>query len=83
VQDLAEELLYFFVDQEQRECFAACLFVCYELIRPDVVLELAWRCNLMNFAMPFMVQSFRDFDDKIKTVGSRWVVLAVGSQVDR
>lgn len=67
-QDLAEELLYYFVDQEQRECFAACLFVCYELIRPDVVLELAWRCNLMNFAMPFMIQSFRDYDDKIKTV---------------
>ena len=34
-----------------KECFAACLFMCYEFVTPDAVLELAWRNKLMDFAM--------------------------------
>lgn len=40
---LAEEMLRFFVAEGNHECFAACLFTCYDLLKPDVVLELAWR----------------------------------------
>jgi len=69
--DSAEKLLRHFVDNDQKECFAAALFTCYELIRPDVVLELAWRFNLMDFAMPFMIQCFREYDDKIKDVNKK------------
>lgn len=29
---------------------------CYDLLRPDVILELAWRHNIMDFAMPFLIQ---------------------------
>jgi len=70
-QDLAEALLRYFVDQKLRECYAACLYACYDLIRPDVVLELSWRCNLMNFAMPYMVQSLRDYDDKLNNLTTK------------
>jgi len=63
-QDLAESLLYFFVGRGEKECFAACLFTCYEMIRPDVVLELAWRHGLNDFAMPFVIQSFRHYNEK-------------------
>jgi len=66
--NLAEGLLRFFVDSGEKQCFAACLFTCYELIKPDVVLELAWRNDLMNFAMPFMIQAFRDFDERLTGV---------------
>ena len=58
-QDLAEKLLRFFVEIESKECFAACLYHCYPLIKADVVMELAWRFNLNNLAMPFMIQSMR------------------------
>jgi len=44
------------------------LYTCYELIRPDVVLEIAWRNDLMDFAMPFMVQTFREYHVKLNTV---------------
>jgi len=71
VQDLAESLLYFFVDKGEKECFSACLFTCYELIRPDVVLELAWRFQLTDFAMPFMIQSFRQFSDKLTALNTK------------
>ncbi len=37
--EIAEELLHFFVEQGQRECFAACLYTCYDLIKPDVAME--------------------------------------------
>lgn len=54
--DVAEELLRFFVQKRDRECFAACLYMCYELLRPDVVLELAWRTGLTDQIMPYMIQ---------------------------
>ena len=38
--EIAEELLHFFVEQGQRECFAACLYTCYDLVKPDVALEV-------------------------------------------
>jgi len=64
-QDLAEELLTFFVAEKLNACFSACLYTCYPLLRNDVVLELAWRNNLMDFAMPFMVQTMREMTSKI------------------
>jgi len=67
----AEKLLYFFVDNNEKECFAACLYTCYDLIRPDVVLECAWRHSLMSYAMPFMIQSFRELDDKLVAINAR------------
>ena len=40
-KDIAEELLRFFVDSGEKECFAALLFTCYDLIKPDVALEVS------------------------------------------
>jgi clathrin heavy chain len=31
------------------------LYACYDLIRPDVVLELSWRNGLHDFTMPYMI----------------------------
>jgi len=64
-QELAEGLLTFFVEQELKACFSACLFTCYPLLRSDVVLEVAWRNGLMDFAMPFMVQTMRELTSGI------------------
>lgn len=55
--ELAEELLSWFLENKKHGCFAACLFQCYDLLRPDVVLELAWRHKIMDFAMPYMIQT--------------------------
>ena len=41
--DVAEDLLRFFVSVHDKACFAACLFTCYDLIKPDVAIELAWQ----------------------------------------
>lgn len=42
--------------QGKKECFASCLFICYDLIRPDVALELAWMNNMIDFAFPYLLQ---------------------------
>ena len=54
--ELAEELLRWLVEQGEKECFAAMLFTCYDLLKPDIVLEVAWMNKLMDWAMPFMIQ---------------------------
>jgi clathrin heavy chain len=32
-------------------------YSCSGLVKPDVVIELGWRANLMDFAMPFMINT--------------------------
>merc|ERR1719174_3033932 len=62
---LAEDLLNFFVSEKLNACFSACLFTCYPLLRPDVVLELAWRNGLTDFSMPFLIQTMREKTTKL------------------
>ncbi|GAU18113.1 hypothetical protein TSUD_248140 [Trifolium subterraneum] len=64
-RELAEELLVYFIDQGKKECFASCLFVCYDLIRADVVLELAWMHNMIDFAFPYLLQFIREYTGKV------------------
>ncbi|WZZ42116.1 hypothetical protein YC2023_038375 [Brassica napus] len=63
--DLAEQLLVYFIEQGKKECFATCLFVCYDLIRPDVALELAWINNMLDFAFPYLLQFIREYSGKV------------------
>merc|ERR1711988_1123675 len=62
---VAESLLRFFVQQGRKDCFAASLFTMYDLLKPDVVLELAYRFNMMDFALPYLVQCTRQYTDKV------------------
>lgn len=63
--EIAEELIAWFLDQDNFECFSATLFNCYDLLRADVILELSWRHNIMDFAMPYMVQVMREYLSKV------------------
>merc|ERR1712066_257222 len=69
--DLAESLLRYFCETENKECFAACLYTCYDLIRPDVGLELAWRKNMLDFAMPFLIQTLREYTGRIDALDKK------------
>lgn len=53
--EIVEDILRFFVEQGDKEFFTVALYTCYELIRPEVVLELSWRFNLFNNSIPFFV----------------------------
>jgi len=40
-----------FVDIGSRECYVGMLYACYDLIKPDVILEISWRNGLHDFTM--------------------------------
>jgi len=81
--ELADSLLNFFVTNGYKECVGAMLFSCYELLRPDVVLEVAWRFGLQSFAMPYMIQTFRDYNDKLVQVTEKLAALDKAHQTDK
>ncbi|CAN6483932.1 unnamed protein product [Victoria cruziana] len=64
-RELAEELLSYFIEKGKKECFAACLFICYDLIRPDIALELAWMNNMIDFTFPYLLQFIREYTSKV------------------
>nr|AAW26877.1 SJCHGC02697 protein [Schistosoma japonicum] len=63
--ETAEELLRWFLSENLPDCFAACLYRCYDLLRPDIVLELAWRNGLIDMAMPFLIQNLKELTTKV------------------
>lgn len=66
--EVVEELLKFFVEVGDQEAFCATTYSCYHLVRPDVILELAWRNQLTDFAMPFLIQYMSQLHDKVKAL---------------
>ncbi|XP_059077986.1 clathrin heavy chain 1-like [Cryptomeria japonica] len=66
--ELVEELLVYFVERGKKECFASCLFICYELIIPDVALELARMNNMIDFVFPYLLQFIREYTTKVDEI---------------
>ncbi|TCD68409.1 hypothetical protein EIP91_010810 [Steccherinum ochraceum] len=63
--EVTEDLLTYFVHIGNKECFAALLYVGFDLLRADVVEELSWQHGLNDFFMPFKLQKQRSLLDKI------------------
>ncbi|KAG8907666.1 hypothetical protein FRB99_002744 [Tulasnella sp. 403] len=63
--EVAEDLLSYFVDIGNKECFAAMLYCCFDLLRSDVVMELSWQHALNDFYMPYKIQCQRSLVDKL------------------
>ena len=62
---IAEELISWFLENDNHECFAAGTFVMYDMLRPDLILELAWKHNIIDFAMPYLIQSLKEYTQKV------------------
>lgn len=83
--EVAEELLSYFVDIGNKECFAATLYICFDLLRSDIVEELSWLHGLNDFYMPYKIQVQRSQIDKVSQLrtlsmsdtDSTWTVGAV------
>ncbi|CAD8066740.1 unnamed protein product [Paramecium sonneborni] len=65
---LVYELLEFFIQNKESEFFTVCLYTCYDLLKPDQVMELTWRSGLMEFAMPYFIQITWELTHKIEYV---------------
>lgn len=62
---MAELLLRHFVAIADGPLFVGCLYACYDLLRPDLVLELAWSAGWTDLAMPYFCQTLRQQHDKL------------------
>merc|ERR1719277_592231 len=69
--ELVESLLRYFVEADMAECFCACLYTCYDYVRPDVALELAWRKNLLDYAMPYLIQVLKEYTSRIDALDKK------------
>jgi len=67
-QVVSEDLLKFFVEIGNHAAFAATLYTCYDLVRADVVLELAWRNKIIDFAFPYIIQYVRDLSSRVDSI---------------
>ncbi|CAG7562876.1 unnamed protein product [Fusarium equiseti] len=66
--DIVSDLVQYFVDIGHRECYTGMLYACYDLIRPDLVLELSWRHGLMDFSMPYMINMLAQQTKELATL---------------
>jgi len=66
--ETVESLLRFLAQEGEKEFFTVCTYTCYELVRPETVMELAWRHGYSDFAMPFFIQLVRDLTSKVDVV---------------
>jgi len=63
--EVAEELVTYFVEIGNKECFAAMLYICFDLLHSDVIEELSWRHGLNDFYMPYRIQMQRSLVEKV------------------
>ena len=69
--EVTEELLSYFVDIGNKECFAAMLYVCFDLLREDVVEELSWQHGLNDFYMPYKIQKKWSLIERVAALANR------------
>lgn len=65
---IAHELLDYFVETGNHECFVALLYSAYEFIEYDYVVELAWLHDLGNFVKPYEISVTYENHKKLKEV---------------
>lgn len=65
---LAEDLMRHVMNMQDKELLAAMLYTCYELVKPDVVLEVAWRQGLNEYVMPYFIQFVKDLSSRVEGV---------------
>lgn len=69
--EIIENLLRFFCETSEKECFGAALYTCFAHVSPDVALELGWMNGYHNFVMPFLIQTFRRTHKRLDTLEER------------
>merc|ERR1719199_760532 len=70
-REIIEDLLRFFCETSEKECFCAALYTCFSHISPDVALELGWINNYHHFIMPFLIQTFRKTHLRLEELEAR------------
>jgi clathrin heavy chain len=65
---LAESIARYFLESNLKEAFTMALYLCYPLLRPDLVLEWTWRFGASDYAMPFYIQTLHDYGKRLEAL---------------
>ena len=57
--EVSEDLLTYFVEIGHKERFAAMSYICFDLLRKDVIEELSWQHRLNDFYMSYKIRKKR------------------------
>ncbi|CRG97759.1 clathrin heavy chain, putative [Plasmodium gallinaceum] len=60
-----EDLINYFIEINNKEAFCACLIVCYDLLKPDYILEIIWSSGFTDQAMLYFIQIVSDYTNQI------------------
>lgn len=60
-----EDLLQHFIETKNKEAFCACLIVCYDLLKPEYILEIVWTSGYTDQAMLYFIQIVSDYSNQI------------------
>ncbi|KAK9449233.1 uncharacterized protein V1518DRAFT_417454 [Limtongia smithiae] len=66
--EVAEELMQYFVEVGNKECYAGMLYMCYEIVQEDKIAELSWRHGLEDYTMPYTINKKREMSNKVKAL---------------
>ena len=66
--DLVEALLRWFCGVSEKECFSATLFTAFDLVSPDVALELGWRFKYTDEVLPYFIQHVKNQAGRIEAL---------------
>lgn len=75
---MALDVLTLVAERDFRDYFCAATYHCYDLLKPDVVLEIAWKKSWMDIATPFFCQSLRESSQRISTLESTIASMNIG-----
>ncbi|BAP70266.1 clathrin heavy chain [Kluyveromyces marxianus] len=71
-QEIAEDLVKFFIETDNKEAFIASLYSTYHLIRYDFVLEVAWLNNLETYIKPYEISVKKEQNDAINKLSAEF-----------
>ncbi|ANQ10978.1 Clathrin heavy chain [Plasmodium coatneyi] len=60
-----EDLINFFIEIKNKEALCACLIVCYDILKPDYILEIVWTSGYKDQAMLYFIQVISDYTNQI------------------
>ncbi|CAG9472260.1 clathrin heavy chain, putative [Plasmodium vivax] len=60
-----EDLINFFIEIKNKEALCACLIVCYDILKPDYILEIVWTSGFKDQAMLYFIQVISDYTSQI------------------
>ncbi|CAD2113784.1 clathrin heavy chain, putative [Plasmodium vinckei] len=63
-----EDLINYFIQIKNKEALCACLIACYDILKPDYVLEIIWLSGFKDQAMLYFIQIISDYTQQIETM---------------